>query len=204
MFALYKPHTIEQYKIYRFIKEQFELEHFLLSPLSRSALLLEDHTGDRIAFCLQDEKVVETAIPPSAKPEEIKAFMEWFRALEPPPCLKTFEDVTQWWLNHPNPLTYQQALNLNDHLYRRYLSHTQLNDEDVLALVSKGLVTEAEYTSILLWYLDGHRFSCWLGPYGLDGTGDIYRLILHYNRPEAKEYTFYLLNDYYRYMNHIL
>lgn len=201
---MYRPHTVEQYKIYRFIKERFELEHFLLSPLSRTALMLEDHTGAQIAFCFQDGKISETDIPSPADPKEITAFIKWFRALDPPPRLKTFEEITRWWLEHPNPITYQQALNLNDDLYRHYLSHPQLKDDEVLALVSKGLVTETEYNSILLWYLDGHRFSCWLGPFGLDGTGDIYRLVIHYNTPKAREYTFYLLNDYYRYMNNIL
>lgn len=201
---MYRPHTVEQYKIYQFLKEQFVLEHFVLSPLSRSALILEDHTGDRIAFCLHDGEIKETEIPPPAASEEIKAFMEWFRSLEDPPRLKNFEEITRWWLNHPNPLTYQQALGLRDDLYRHFLSNPQLNDDDVLALVLKGLVTESEYASILLWYLDGHRFSCWLGPFGLDGTGDIYRLVIHYNTPQAKEYTFYLLNDYYRHMNNML
>lgn len=201
---MYKPHTVEQYKIYQFLKERFELERFLLSPLSRSALMLEDQTGERIAFRFQNGEVSETELPSPASPEELKAFVAWFRALDPPPRLRSFEDITRWWLNHPNPLTYQQALGLKDDLYRHFLSTPQLDDEGVLSLVSKGLVTESEYNSIQIWYLDGNRFTCWLGPEGLDGTGDIYRLVLHYNTPEAREYTFYLLNDYYRYMNHIL
>ena len=28
---MYKPHTIEQYKVYRFLEENFALEHFLLA-----------------------------------------------------------------------------------------------------------------------------------------------------------------------------
>ena len=31
---MYKPHTIEQYKIQRFLDETFAMEHFLVSPLS--------------------------------------------------------------------------------------------------------------------------------------------------------------------------
>ena len=46
---MYKPHTIEQYKVYRFLEENFALEHFLLAPLSRFGLLLEDKTGEKIA-----------------------------------------------------------------------------------------------------------------------------------------------------------
>lgn len=103
---MYKPHTVEQYKIYQFLKGQFELEHFLLSPLSRSALMLEDQTGERIAFRFQDGEVSETELPPPASPEELKSFVTWFRALDPPPRLRSFEDITRWWLDHPNPLTY--------------------------------------------------------------------------------------------------
>ena len=47
---MYKPHTIEQYKVYRFLEENFALEHFLLAPLSRFGLMLEDKTGEKIAF----------------------------------------------------------------------------------------------------------------------------------------------------------
>ena len=36
---MYKPHTIEQYKIQRFLDETFAMEHFLVSPLSRASLL---------------------------------------------------------------------------------------------------------------------------------------------------------------------
>lgn len=200
---MYKPLTVEQYKVYQYLKEQFVLEYFLLFPLSRSALILEDRSGARIAFSFQDGTVRETEIPPPAPLEERKAFITYFKALNPRPNLKTFEDVTRWWLDHPNPLTHQQALGLKDSLYRRYLSHRQLDDEEVYALAAKGLVTESEYSDILLWYLDGHTGSCWLGPLGLDGTGDIYGLTLRYRTPDAEELTFYLLNDYYREMNHM-
>ncbi len=201
---MYKPLTIEQYKVYRYIKERFELEYFLLSPLSGSALILEDRFGERSAFSFQDGVVRETEIPPPAPAEEIKAFMARFRALDPPPKLKTFDEVTRWWLEHPNPLTHRQALGLKDTLYRHYLSHRKLKDEEVYALAAKGLVTGSEYNDILLWYLDGHTDSCWLGPLGLDGTGNIYGLTLRCQTPPSKEMTFYLLDDYYREMNHIL
>lgn len=47
---MYKPHTIEQYKIQQFLDANFVMEHFLVSPLSRTSLLLEDKTGEQIAF----------------------------------------------------------------------------------------------------------------------------------------------------------
>lgn len=39
---MYKPYTIDQYKVYQFLEENFALDQFLLSPLSRNALMLED------------------------------------------------------------------------------------------------------------------------------------------------------------------
>ena len=56
---MYKPHTIEQYKIQQFLDANFAMEHFLVSPLSRISLLLEDKTGDQIAFGFLDNKVQE-------------------------------------------------------------------------------------------------------------------------------------------------
>ena len=173
---MYKPHTIEQYKIQRFLDETFAMEHFLVSPLSRTSLLLEDETGEQLAFGFLDDEVREIPLPPPAAPEEIKDFIRRFRALNPKPRLRTFEDITRWWLGHPNPLTYQQALGLSDELYR----------------------------DIQLWYLDGNTISHWLGPFGVDGTGNLYRLIFSYGTPAARALKFYLLDDYYRDMNHIL
>ena len=43
---MYKPQTIEQFKIFRFLKERgFVMDQFILSPLSRTALLVEDSVG---------------------------------------------------------------------------------------------------------------------------------------------------------------
>ena len=177
---MYKPHTIEQYKIQQFLDHTFAMEHFLVSPLSRSALMLEDRCGERIAFSFSDNEVREIPIP------------------------SAFEDVTRWWLNHPNPLTYQQALGLPDELYRRFLSSTLIEDEDAQRLAASGLVSEDAYQDIQLWYLNGNTADCWLGPLGIDGTGNLYALTFNYGTPRAKELKFYLLDDYYRHMNHIL
>ena len=54
---MYKPHMIEQYKIQQFLDHNFAVEHFLVSPLSRSALMLEDRCGERIAFSFSDNEV---------------------------------------------------------------------------------------------------------------------------------------------------
>lgn len=201
---MYKPHTIEQYKIQQFLDHTFAMEHFLVSPLSRSALMLEDRCGERIAFSFSDNEVREIPIPSAPSPDKVKLFIRSFRALGAKPHLRTFEDVTRWWLNHPNPLTYQQALGLPDELYRRFLSSTPIEDEDAQRLAASGLVSEDAYQDIQLWYLNGNTANCWLGPLGIDGTGNLYALTFNYGTPRAKELKFYLLDDYYRHMNHIL
>ncbi len=198
---MYKPHTVEQFKVWRFLKEWFHLEHFILSPISRNALMLEDKAGECIVFAWDGGVAVEQPVPEPASVETVNTFLR-ARHLRPDrPLLRTIEEVTRWWLSNDNPLTYQQALGFNDELYRYFLTHEQYSDEQVLSIVQKKLVTEAEYLGIKLWYLDGNSGSAWLGPLGLDGNGDIYGLILHYRTPEQKEYRFYLENDYYRFMN---
>lgn len=176
---MYKPHTIEQYKVYRFLEENFALEHFLLAPLSRFGLMLEDKTGEKIAFLKQ------------------------FRSLTPRPVIHDFEALTRWWLDNPNPLTYQQALGMSDILYRHFLSHPLINEDDALRLARKGLVTESEYNDLQLWYFNGHTMSCWFGSLGVDGTGSLYGLIFDYQTASPTKTQFYLLDDYYRIMNHL-
>lgn len=198
---MFKPRTIGQFKVYRFLKERFELDHFLVWPISRSALLLEDRTGDRLAFAFQEDTVREVEIPEPPDQDTVRAF--WQKLKINPPQLKDFEEITVWWLNNPNPLTYQMALGLPDDLYRHFLTHTVLEDEAVYRLAGKGLVTESEYLDIRLWYRDGHFRDHWLGPLGVDGTGNLYGLTRHYRKPEAYEMQFYLVDDYYRCMNHL-
>ena len=83
------------------------------------------------------------------------------------------------------------------------MTYPPLDDDAVRRLVSNGLVTEKEFCDIRLWYRNGHVMTCWLGPLGLDGTGNIYGLTFRYRKPEERKYEFYLLDDYYRFMNHI-
>ena len=104
---MYNPHTVEQYHIYSYLKEKFYLEYCLLSPLSRSSMLIEDMAGGKAAFGYENGAVREIALPPPPDPEQVKAFLKGFQALEPKPCLTDFEGITRWWLDHPNPLTYQ-------------------------------------------------------------------------------------------------
>ena len=198
---MYKPHTIEQFKVWQFLKERFVLEEFILSPVSRRALMLEDKTGERIVFAWNGETAVEEPVPESANPEAVRAFLKAHYDRPDRPRLTDIEQVTRWWLENESPLSYQQALGFPDVLYRYFLTHKEYSDEEVVAVVQKGLVTEEEYLGIKLWYFNGNVKGNWLGPLGLDGTGEIYGLTLRYRTPEQKEYTFYLENDYYRFMN---
>ena len=177
---MYKPHTIEQYKVYRFLEENFALEHFLLAPLSRFGLMLEDKTGEKIAFAFLNDCVQEIPVPAPAAPKTVIAFLKQFRSLTPRPVIHDFEALTRWWLDNPNPLTYQQALGMSDILYRDFLSHPLINEDDALRLARKGLVTESEYNDLQLWYFNGHTMSCWFGSLGVDGTGSLYGLIFDY------------------------
>ena len=88
---MYKPHTIEQYKVYRFLEENFALEHFLLAPLSRFGLILEDKTGEKIAFAFLNNCVQEIPVPAPAAPETVTAFLKQFRSLTPRPVIHDFE-----------------------------------------------------------------------------------------------------------------
>lgn len=198
---MYKPHTIEQFKVWRFLKERFLLEEFILSPVSRRALMLEDKTGERIVFAWNGETAVEEPVPEPADPETIRVFLKAYRGRPDRPRLTDIEQVTRWWLQNESPLSYQQALGFSDALYRYFLTHKEYGDEEVAALVQKGLVTEEEHLGITLWYFNGNVSGNWLGPLGIDGTGEIYGLTLQYRMPEQKEYVFYLENEYYRFMN---
>ena len=44
---MYKPHTIEQYKIQQFLDHTFAMEHFLVSPLSLSLIHIQMCIRDR-------------------------------------------------------------------------------------------------------------------------------------------------------------
>jgi len=199
---LYKPYTVEQYKVYQFIKNHFVTEHFLISPLSRSALMLEDQAGDKIAFLYQDNTVREISIPPTPDPEKVRLFIDEFASNPLRATLNTFDSITRWWLAHPNPLNYQQALSLPDDLYHHFLTYSLITVEEVRSIIANGLVSEKNYNDIRLWYRNGNYTSCWLGPLGVDGTGHLYGLIFQYNKPEAEKRVFYLVDEYYRYMNH--
>mgnify|MGYP000090293083 CR=1 FL=1 len=86
--------------------------------------------------------------PAPAAPETVIAFLKQFRSLTPRPVVHDFEALTRWWLDNPNPLTYQQALGMSDDLYHHFLSHPLISEDDALRLARKRLVTESEYNDL--------------------------------------------------------
>ena len=200
---MYKPHTIEQYKVWQFLNQNFVMDQFLLAPISRNALMVEDKTGDRLVFEYRNGEIREFPEPTQASPAVVKSFVEAFHNDPHHPVLHTFDEVTCWWLTHANPLSHQQAVALPDDLYRHCLGHKVYDTEDVRRIVLRGVVSEEEYLGIRLWYWNGNMADNWLGPLGLDGTGNLYGVTFRYGKPNKKEYVFYLQDDYYRCMNRI-
>lgn len=193
---MYKPRTVEQYKVLEFIREEFQAECFLVSPVSRDCLMIEDSAGNRLAFRWAMGSIMDAPLPVPATAEEYRAFIQAFYADPAHPYLSDLDDLTEWWLNTPNPLTHQQALNLPDDLYRRYLSCERLLDlEDVLALVMAGSVTPEGLLDLRLWFFNGHSGGNWLGPVGVDGMGERYELVFNWNTPAEMRYPFYLAEE---------
>ena len=186
---MYKPRTIEQFKIMEYIKDNFHMECLLVAPVSRSSLMIQDEIGDRMAFQWMDGHVLEAPLPTPASNQEHLAFIKAFWADPRHPQFMSFDDLTTWWLNNPTPLTHQQILNLPDDLYCRYLECEQLLElDDVLTLVMKERITQTEYQDIRLWFLNGHNGGNWLGLVGVDGDGDRYDLVFNYISPHSFHY----------------
>ena len=47
---MYKPHTIEQYRIQQLLGVDFAMERFLIDLISQMSLFLKNKTGEQIAF----------------------------------------------------------------------------------------------------------------------------------------------------------
>ena len=198
---MYKAHTIEQFKILQYMKQHFEMEHCILSPLSRSSMMLEDAKGEKVAFDYQDGEIHQIPIPEPISPEEVRNYIRAFKKAPHQPVFRTFDDATHWWLNTPNPLSYQQLFGFSNEMYRHFLTRRLLDDEEVMELVTRKVVTELEYKDIRLWYRNGNSCDCWFGPYGVDGTGNSYQMIFNYSRPTEQRFLFYVKDEYYCFMN---
>ncbi len=161
---MYKPRTIEQFKIMEYIKDNFHMECLLVAPVSRSSLMIQDEIGDRMAFQWMDGHVLEAPLPTPASNQEHLAFIKAFWADPRHPQFMSFDDLTTWWLNNPTPLTHQQILNLPDDLYCRYLACEQLLElDDVLLEVAEAPLQQhlhcAPYPGIVLGYQNTHKLT---------------------------------------------
>ncbi len=149
---MYKPQTIEQFKVYQYMQKHFEMDAVILSPLSRHSLMLEDMTGARIAFSYENAAIREIPIPEPLSPEEVHEYLLSVKGGGVLPFISNYKEATKWWLNTPNPLTYQQTLGLADKPYRHFLTRPMLDEKKMIKLAKSGLVTESEYMDMWLWY----------------------------------------------------
>ncbi len=131
---MHKPQTIEQFKVYQYMREQFEMDAVILSPLSRHSLMLEDMTGAKIAFSYEDSTVREIPIPEPLSPEQVHEYLLSIKGGGVLPYITNYKEATRWWLNTPNPLTYQQALGLSDKMYRHFLTRPMLDEKKMIKL----------------------------------------------------------------------
>ena len=200
---MYKPFTVELFQIQRELSEQFDLAHFIQMPLSRDTIILQDECGEKIAFTCQNNIVMQVSIPSTLSKEESTAYIKCLRQTRKLPNLRTFQEVTRWWASNPTPLTYQQALGLPENLYIHYLTHRLLDDEEILQIVGQEVISEDEYRDLRLWCRNGNFCRSYLGAYGVDGTGDSYKFIWNYGRPDAITFVFYIKNEYYCFMHGI-
>ena len=192
---MYKPRTVAQFKVMEFLKASFELEEFLIAPLSLNGLMLEDRTGVRIAFVCHNDTILESAIPAPAGRKEVLLFAERLRMAYPRPEEQTFEAKTKLWLDAPGLVTFQQALGLKDDLFRHYLKYTVHSEDVIRSLVASGMVTEEEFHSILLWYLNGNWDGNRLCVSGVDSAGVCVELVLKVHQPDQELFQFYLEGD---------
>lgn len=200
---MYKPFTVELFRIQEYLKDIFDLSHFLVMPISRDTVILRDVQGEQIAFTCQSKTVSQVPVPTTLNKDEAVSYIRSLRNSGRIQQLTTFQDITRWWANNPNPLTYQQALGLSDELYAHFLTHELADEETVLRIVSQKVVSEEEYRTLRLWCRNGNFNRCYLGAYGVDGTGDSYKFIWNYGKPDAVTFIFYVKNEYYCFMHGI-
>lgn len=198
---MFKPHTIEQFKVMCYINEQFVKGSVVVSPDSRTALKVTDNVGDSLVFDYRDGRVLELEERSVPSLEERRAYIKRVKTDPNPPVFQCLEDIVRWWHEEDRPISFQQALNLSDIIFQYYLTHEITNTEDARLLACKGRVTEEEYLAIQLWYLDGNFKTNWLGPFGVDGTGESYELVLDYRLPTEQRFRFYVMDEYYHAMN---
>lgn len=199
---MFKPHTIEQYKVMCYIEEQFVKGSVLISPDSRTALKVTDSIGDSLIFDYRDGRVVESDARPVLVPNAWKEYIKQFRTNPDHPSFQNLEDIVRWWHQEDRPMSLQQAMNLPDDLYHHYLTQNILDTNEVCRLVALGRITEGQYLAVRLWYADGNFKDNWLGPVGTDGTGSLFEVVLNYKTVKESRFRFYVMDEYYQAMNH--
>lgn len=194
---MYKPQTIEQFKVYQFMREQFEMDAVILSPLSRHSLMLEDMTGEKIAFAYKDGCVQEVPVPKQISQQEAKKYVRSIKRNAALPLIHNWKEATRWWLNTPNPLTYQQALGLSDKLYRHFLTQPMLDEKKMIRLAQSGLVTELEFLDMRLWYCLNRPRRWILIESGVCGTTLLYALVVDFLGDNETNYKFTVKDEDY-------
>ncbi len=194
---MYKPQTVEQFKVKQFMDTQFEMDAFILSPVSRYGLMLEDASGNRIAFACKNGNIRQIPVPVPISKTQVKDYIAYARQEHLLPIFQNYQEVTRCWLNTPNPLTYQQALGLSDEMYRYFLTRPILAEEDVIALAKGSCITELQLKDIELWILLNRSRRYSLVPTAVKGVICYYKLITDLLEPEQEEYEFALMDEDY-------
>ena len=188
----YNPCTAAQYRIMGYLREAFETSLCLIYPSRPNAMVLEDQFGEKLEFFFRDGKILEHSLMPPADPASVDLFRRCLDFQFPVPSQKTFSARIALWSTGAFPLTYQQALDLPDDLFRHYLKTQPLTKEEVRDLAARGSVTEPDFWSMQLWRLDGHTEDCMLcGPWD-DGGGTYGILFLPQPGQQAEELHFYV------------
>ena len=189
---IYKPNTAAQFRVMEYLREIFDTSLCLIYPARPNALVLEDQFGERLEFFLRDGKVLEHPLMPPANSASVDLFRRCLDFQFPTPSQQTFSARNALWATGAFPLTYQQALDLPDDLFRHYLKTQPLTREEVRTLAARGSVTESDFRSMQLWRLDGHTEDCALcGPWD-DGIGTYGILFFFQSGQLAEEFNFYV------------
>lgn len=189
---MYRPQTVEQYKIRQILEKRLVIDDLYIIPLSRNSLMVEDKYGIRLAFSYRNGVIKEADIPKYPSDDQAKKYLRCLKATGQLPNEFTFEDTTRWWIDNPSPLSHRQILGLGSHMYHHYLKNRLLTDEEALKIASQERVTEHQFKDLFLWYLNSHRQDCWLGWMGIDMTGELYGLIWKYGTMESKFFLFHI------------
>lgn len=162
----YKPCTAAQFRVMEYLHSTFDTAQCLIYPAQPNALILEDQFGEQLEFFFRGGKVLEHPLMPPADSASVDLFRRCLHFQFPARSQQTFAARHTLWSTGAFPLTYQQALDLTDDLFRHYLKTQPLTRGEVRDLAARGSVTESDFLSMQLWRLDGHTEDCALcGPW---------------------------------------